>query len=367
MSLVARFLDHQRTATRDWVFIAFVAFAVLASSFVGVQRVRYGRTIAAFEACAADADAVCAGKQLEGLRSLDAKHVRTRIAQAQVRALLGEADAAEQALVQAVAPPPPKRSRILPTPRPSATQQVPPRVAVESLDGDADALAKLEPAARGDALLLLGDIAFLRKELPRAQARWTEASAIVDDALVRPRVDRVESALGTGRAKRSADLEQLVDDFEKFFVAVEEGSDAEQFKARDLSTRIAKLPSEAARSKLSLAISAAERCVDIVRTRKRESESTWGAPSWKPTPPTPPTDDELRRMPWLRTQYERQMKTYQAQLERQQNEENERWSRKSARYVELSNQLASMLGQARTLAQEGFALARAPAGAASSP
>src|SRR5450432_1441649 len=101
MSLLGRIV-RPRSEQTDWLFIGFIGLVVLSSTFVGGQKVRYRRATAAFATCAADADATCAASPLEKLRSIDAENVRTRIAEAEMRALLGDADVATSMLARAL-------------------------------------------------------------------------------------------------------------------------------------------------------------------------------------------------------------------------------------------------------------------------
>jgi hypothetical protein len=379
LSSVSRFLDWQRSARHDWVFFSFLAFAVLVSAFTGVQRVRFARALESFDLCAALADATCAGAELETARSIDPAHARTHIAHAELRALLGETGAAEQALSQALAPPSflQRLASLRRVPSPGATAGQggaaspgrgleAPSIPVDALDGDSEAIANLDRSARGELLLALGDIAALKGQQQRARSRWTEASALVDaDGLVKPRLDRMSSREDAGVATVSAELAQLRADFERFFFAVLEGAESVQFQSRDLNGRVRKIGSEAARNKLSLAVAAAERCVDVVRTKRHDADPGLNplAPTWKPTPPTPPRSHAQ----WAQDQYQRELASYQQSLERAQTEENSRAYKRSAHLDELSAKIASTMDEARSLANEGFALARSAPPAAGTP
>jgi hypothetical protein len=375
VSLISRFVDGQRNARHDWLFFAYLAFAVSVSSFTGVQRVRYGRAIASFDLCAALADATCASTELEKARSIEPEEARTLIAQAEMRAMLGEVDKAEQTLALVLAPRSPWRRAatltllsLLPSRASTARQSLaraadaPPPVPLDTLESDSEVVAQLDPSARGELLLVLGDIAAMKGQQERARARWTETSALVDvDALVKPRLGRMSAREDAGLAATSAELQQLHDDFEKFFSAVEDGAEAEAIQARDLSGRVKKLASEAARNKLSLAINAAERCVDVVRRRQQEARSSIDAP-WKPTPPATRGHTQ-----WERDLYQRELANYQQQLERAQAEENSRAAKKDERLGDLTKKIASMMEEARSLAREGFALANVAPRAVAAP
>lgn len=97
MSLQAR-LETYRRAIRGW---GFVGFSVLAGSLIGFTlfgRWRIERAARELAVCAATADTKCATRALEKVRVLDASDPRSRVGQAQIHALLGEADKAEQVL-----------------------------------------------------------------------------------------------------------------------------------------------------------------------------------------------------------------------------------------------------------------------------
>jgi hypothetical protein len=383
VSFVGRFLDWQRNARHDWVFLSFLSLAVVVSSFTGVQRVRYARALTNFDVCAALGDAACASAELETARSIDADQPRTHIAHAQLRAVLGEAAAAEQSLSQALARPsllqrlvgPPKA-----TSAPSAASASPPSarrgeppasnrvsdatpVPLETLDSDSEAIAHLDRATRGEVMLTLGDIAALKGEQQRARARWTEASALVDAAaLVKPRLDRVSSREEAGLASVSAELDQLRADFETFFGAVLDGAQSVDLQVRDLNGRVRKIGNEAARNKLSLAIDAGERCVEFVRRKRHDTDPILNPveSTYKPTPPTMPRSHQQ----WAQEQYQRDLANYQRSLERAEGEERKKAYKRSAQLDELTAKVGSMMDEARSLAKEGFALAALSGGAA---
>jgi hypothetical protein len=253
-----------------------------------------------------------------------------------MRALLGETDAAEQQLRKAVPP----------------------------VD---DALAKLEPRARGEALLVLGDVEALRGQPTRARARWIEASATVDtDALVKPRLERVSSHEEVGQAKVSDDLQQLQDDFARYFADVKAGAESAVFESRDLGARVRALSNQQTRDKLLLAISAADRVADMVRTKKRDFDPvlTAPAPTYRPIPPTPPSPDAVRRAPFLFDNYQRERAQYERQLEHAQEQAALRESQRNVRLEDLDSRIDSALDEARALARDGFAKASAGATAA---
>jgi hypothetical protein len=378
MSFATRFFEPGHSIV-DWPFVAYVAFAVVASSATAVQRSRFQGALSRFDAYAANTDATSAGEELEVARSIDREHVRVRIAQAELRALLGEANAAEQQLRSALSLPPLDGKRADPAPppaprvamvyvalAPSASASASPAARTPDVD---DALAQLEPKARGEALLLMGDVASLRGQGAQARARWTEASATLDaDSVVKPRLDRVSSHEEEGVARASGELEQLQEDFARYFADVKAGAESVQFQSRDLGSRVRSVTPPAARDKLLLAISAADRCADMARSKKRDFDPvlTARAPAYRPTPPTPPSPDAVRRAPFLFDNYQRQRVEYERQLERIQEEETLRQEQQDVRRNDLTTRIDSALDEARALARDGFAMAT-PAADAGAP
>jgi len=324
MSFWATVMHRERDA-RDWVFVAFVALALAVAGFTGVQRTRYGRAMATLAVCAANADTPCAGRALEEARAIDRDNVRTRIGQAQLRVLLGDPGAAEQALVEVFA------TESFPVVR---------KVGTQPLQIDADRIAALDPAVRSELLLVDGDIAAAQAQPDRARSRWTEAALLVDDSLVRPRRERLAHDVAESGARTSAMLRQLRDDFESFFLASESGQlESAQLGARDLRERLKGLSSETARQKLGLAIDASQRAAVVARQRKAEGE-----PGEAPQPPAP---DEQRRNVNAQRYYESRFSDYQ---------------RKSARCRDLSATVSTVMTQARTLLDEGLRAAGAVPG-----
>jgi hypothetical protein len=316
--------DSRDRPDRDWFFIAFVAFSVILCAYTGMQRLRFARSLEALATCAAQGEATCAGVALETARAIDERAVRTRLGQAEVRLLLGDADGAKRALDEVVGP-------------------------------DPDS-ASLDRSARGDMLLLLGDLAAARGQASRAQSRWTEAAVIVDeDALVRPRRDRLARTLADADASASSQLGQLHAAFDKLLASAEAGDyDAVQLEVRDVNMQIRALPSQLARNKLGLAVDAATRAASVARQRKTASDSLG---SYNSTAPQPPSDT-LRGTPV----YARLMDDYRRNLDRWQSMQNDRDRRNNARDSDLATSVSSLLAQARALLDDGMtAAAAAPA------
>lgn len=326
MSLLTRIL---RPAGRDWIFVGFIGVAVAASSYMGVQKVRYRNAIGMFETCVADATPDCAAASLEKLRSIDGDDVRTQIAEAQMRALMGEPDTAETTL-----------AKMSPSPL-----------------FDPSALAKLSPEARGEVLLLSGDIAALRGDYKRADARWTEASGIVDPSLVKLRKKRVAEERDIGAAKISADLQAVRDDFDKLFESARNGDDGAAYAASALRTRVRDIKPALAAQKLSLAIDAADRCARLTRAKSiSQNQPTTGR--WTaPTPPIPPSDVEMSRSPWMRANYEREKARYKQNLARWEEQQSDQTRQRFNNEAEVGKTANSIIAEAQALLDSGLVLA----------
>ena len=344
---------------RDWLFLGFVALAVVAGGFTGISRLRYHRALQTFAFCAADADAACAAPALETLRSVDPENVRTELAEAQMRALQGEADVASTMLVRAIHAPvpaaPPRRQR------PTVGAQMVLGVATAAppavVDVDPQALAKLSSEARGDALLLSGDLAALTGDAKRADARWTEAAGVVDDALIAPRRARLATKGEDNDAQLSADLSSIREDFFKLFDQARSGSDGASYAATALRTRVQTVSPPLARQKLTLAIDAADRCANMVRARtaSRNAPSLGG---WRrPDPPIAPSETDLSKYPWMRSNYERQMEQYRRNVARWDQQESDQARARGYAESQVDKSASDVITEAESLLKEGLALA----------
>jgi hypothetical protein len=208
----------------DWVFRGFVAFAVVMGGGVALQRTRLDRALGRASMCLAQADAGCAGRAVEDARAIDADHPRVRLAGAGLHSLLGEVDEARAGLANFTA---------------------------------GEMSKNLTPAARGDVLLLQGDLEAAAGALGTAKDHYAAARLLVDNQdLVVVRLDRLAQ-----REQRTADERAaLFADFNHLFEVAEAGNaEAVPLRARDLSQRVSKLSNRDAGTKLILAVAAAER------------------------------------------------------------------------------------------------------------
>jgi hypothetical protein len=204
----------------------------------------------------------------------------------------------------------------------------------------------------------------------RAKARWTEASAVVDaDKLVAPRIDRAATRQSAGVAKLSAGLDALRADFEKLFSDVLAGSEGVSFEIRDITDHVGHLGNDEARNKLTLAVNAAQRCVDIVRSRRHDSAEPFDSPGavWRPTPPVAPSPDTLRQAPWRRDAYERDLATYRAEMDRATEQEDNRAMKRSTHIADLTAKIESTMAEARALSDQGLLLANSALQATQGP
>jgi hypothetical protein len=338
MSLFERVL-RPPSSQRDWIFAGFVGLAVVTFSFVGVQRARYRSAIRTFDQCAAEADAIGAATALERLRSLDATDVQTRIAEAEMLDLGGDGEGASAALGRALQP------------KPSLATAPMPQI-------DPDALDKLSSGARGDALLVEGDVAALLGDAVKANARWTEAAGIVDESLLAPRRRRLDDRQQGAQSKLSADLESLRADFDSLFDSARNGSDGVAYAATAMRARVQTISPPLAVQKLTLAVDAAARCATLTRQQARVDNSPTPLRNWtQPQPPIAPSDADAQKRPYLRAQYEREQQMYTQNLARWESRKDDLTRQRYFADEEIGKTAESLLDQARGLRDDGLALA----------
>jgi hypothetical protein len=227
-------------------------------------------------------------------------------------------------------------------------------------DIDPDVLVKLSTDERGDALLAAGDIAAGRGDAQRADARWTEAQAIVGDQLVAPRKKRVGEKVDLASVKLSDDLQGIQADFDRFFDSASSGNgEGATVQAAALRTRVQNVKPPAAAEKLKLAIASGERSARLVRAKNMaiNAPSTGG---WmRPQPPIKPSDEDMRKNPWMRSNYDRQYKEYEQNLARFENRRSEEDLSKAYKDNEADVSAANLLNEARAQRDEGLAMAAA--------
>lgn len=152
-------------------------------------------------------------------------------------------------------------------------------------------------------------------------------------------------------------MSALRDDFDKLFDAARSGSDGVAYSATALRSRVASVQPPLAAQKLTLAINAADRCAKLTRARgiSQNAPSTGG---WtQPSPPIKPSEADMAKQPWLRSNYERQQQMYEQNLARWQAQQDEKDSRRSFAENEAAKTANSIIEEARTLRDEGLALA----------
>jgi hypothetical protein len=261
--------DTSEEARTDWVFLVFVAFALVMSAHTLVQRTRLRNALRLATACLAQADPQCARDAVEEARAFDALDLRVRVATVDLALLLGDAERAETAL-GALAE--------------EATTR------------------RLRPAERADLLLTQGDLASVRGDPSRAKELYEEASPLIDPGvLVRPRVER----LAERERQRRVLLAALFGDLDLLLRAAEGGdADAVVSRARDLFPRISKLGNKEAADKLSAAVSAVQR----IATRPRGGASA-DLDAFAATRPRPPVKSAVQT-PEADAVYEAQRAAY---------------------------------------------------------
>lgn len=263
---------------QDWVFRAFVAFALVMGGLTALHRVRLDRALRRASTCLSQADAAGAGAAVEEARALEADHPRVRLVGMDLHVLLGEIDAAQIEL---------------------ASFEV------------GETSKNLAPAARGDLLLLQGDLDVAAGTFGPAKAHYSAAQLLVkDQRVVVTRLDRLaqrEQRIVDERAALFSDFNHL---FEEAQVS---NADAVRLRGKDLSQRARNLTNVDARTKLFLAISAAERAAWAgSQAGVFTARAGFGA---SPRPPPPVRDDTVERTAAAERLYQRKLTAYQQALE----------------------------------------------------
>jgi hypothetical protein len=298
----------RRGADHDRPFIGFVVLSLLLTSYSVVQRVRLRFATSAFQVCSARADPECARRELRTMVRIDDSCVRTGLAKAQLRALLGEADQAERELLDAL-----------------ATRQGPGAPWVRRPDSagvlevDSEAADSLERPAHADLLLLTGDLAWLRGDLARARASWARAAPLVDDqALVTPRRERLAEWEKQAAGARAAFADSLRALFERLFENASAGRCSEaQAVASEIEAMTARVGSQYAVQSLWNAIQRGMTACALVASRRSASmHRAWDDRAWRPSlPPVPPSDEQVLKYPWLARDHKRKVAEYRARVE----------------------------------------------------
>ena len=265
-------------ARRDWLFAAYVAFAGVVFATSGVATIRLRRALARFGDCAAQADATCAAEELATASEIDPGGIRTKLARAELHALLGDVDLAERELGQATG---------------------------KTSDAERDR------ATRADILFLSGDIAALRGREDQARGRWIEAAPLVDDgAFVELRRMRLDAARGAASAAIAEDLGALHAALDQLLTRARTGDTAATTEQKSVVDRkIERLPPRM-RDPFQRASYACANVANAAASRRRADGMPVGGSGWTPEEPVPPTDEQRKRFPWLQADYERRRDSY---------------------------------------------------------
>ena len=241
---------------RDWVFAGFLVFAAGMFAVTGTHRLRLSRALARTSACLAQADVACAGKGVEDARAIEADHPRVRLADAGLQVLLRQ----------------PGRALAV--------------VAAIEKDGDT-----LPPEARGDLLLVRGDIAATQGAPVTARGHYEAARLLVKNPeLVEARLRRIDGLASSNDAY----FQSVLSACEALADAAENGeTETVSLGVREQGPRVARITDADIRSKLSLALSATQRAVQEVDQRRRRAGTASPSRMW--ARPVEPTRDES---PW---------------------------------------------------------------------
>jgi hypothetical protein len=273
----------------DWFFCAFVVLALVVFGAAGAERLRYRSSIRAFAVCAAHADAECADVEIDRLRDLDPGNARTMLAGAELDVLKGDAVLANADFAAALKALLPKMKHGL-----------------AEID-----LQALPTAARGDAMLLQGDLRAMAGDARGARAAWDAAAPDVDEAaLVQPRRDRLDAAERNGTLRATAYLVDLRDELRELTDLSVSGQKAETAeRATAVRELLEKVENPKARAELSTAVAMLERVAASV-SAVSTGGGTYSPSDDGPPPPVEPTEEELKKQPWRQRTYQMQMDEY---------------------------------------------------------
>lgn len=300
---------------QDRVFQGFVAFAVIVGGYTGLRHARLDGALRRASTCLAQEDAAGAGRAVEDARAIDADNPRVRLAALDLNLLLGEVDAAQGGLAAFTT---------------------------------GDMSGKLTAAAHGDVLLLQGDLAAAAGDLETAKKHYAGARLLVDrEEVVVARLER----LGRREQRTAEERAALFADFNRLLEAAEARNvEVVPLRARDLSQRIMKVSNLDARTKLFLAVSAAERAA-----RAGSQVGMFSIPSGALVSPrltAPVRDESPARTALAERVYQRKLAEYQQAVaagdERRDSVESARRERAAA----ASRIAAQNLDEARALIAE---------------
>lgn len=353
----------------DWLFLGFLVFSVLTFGWTVVRRWQLATALRTYAECAAQADVGCAGRALERVRQLEPDSLRARFGKAQMHALLGEAQLAVGALDETLASVVPRtrdehktkegvgQAPVLVWGRAVLVKHQTPS-SPKAVEISPDQVARLPSDLRGDVLLVLGDIAALQGDPSSAEARWTEAAAVVDEeTIVRPRRDRLRAKLNAQEQQRADELSSLRADFGRLFAAARTGADASfPAKVEALRQRVMAVADEGARTKLLLALGAT-RQAERNASGGRSGGTRFGRP--RPEPPDPQWGPQGHTK-WALDFRRHQLENYQREVARWERERDEADASHMAREAAASAEINRLLEEARALVDEG--LTAGPAG-----
>jgi hypothetical protein len=300
------------------VFWAFVLFAACDITYKVVARSRLRAAEDEAMTCLAQRDAACATTWIERGRVFSStSEPRLDIASAGLAVLTGSLDQAAHGADRAKASP------------------------------------DLSATARGELLLVEGDLAEARGEHKAARDDWTAAKPLVgDESLVTLRLSRATQREEDRARSLSAELADLSAAFDDLFaLALTAAQDRLSVRAGDLKDRLRELPPSDGRAKLLRAVDVAVQAA-AADARKRASIYDPYRASVPPTPPSEPSPEALRFDPRLR---ERQMAEYRARLAQYETLKRASEDRRAQAEADALAAARSMLEEARRLVQDGLA------------
>jgi hypothetical protein len=309
----------------DWLFWAFVFVAGCAFAYKGVARSRVRLAEEEASACLAKRDAACVAASIErGRRFASSGEPRLDIAGAGLAILTGDTARAIHAA------------------------------------GLVKALPDLDATARGELLLVEGDIAEAQGDLKGGRDDWAAAAPfLTDGSLVGDRRSRADRAETDRAYALSAELSALSSAFDELFtLAQTAASDRISVRAGDLNDRLRHLPESDGRAKLLRAVNVAMQAAGAAAHKRAPfAYDPFAVPPAAPVDPSPET---LRFDPHAR---ERELAEYGERLARYRSAKSAYEERKAQGEIDAQVAARSMLEEGTRLVQDGL-LALAPTTAA---
>jgi hypothetical protein len=309
-----------RAGGPDWLFWAFVAVAGCAFAYHGLARERVRVAASEASVCLAQRDPVCAASAIERGRTYASKdEPRLDVAAAGLQVLNGKSSEAARAADVVRAHP------------------------------------ELEPKARGELLLVDGDIAAARGQSKLAREHWLAARDLVEDpSLVSLRTSRADHEAVEQAQDLAGKLTAVSTAFDELFeLATTAPADRVSVRAGDVRDQVRALPDGEARTKLFRALEVATRAASNAAMKRASVAYDPYSGSTPPAPPADPSPETLRYDPHAR---DRGLARYQEELRAYEARKTASDGRRAQGEADAINAARVMLEEAKRLVGEGLAM-----------